>query len=149
MAAVINIGDNDYIGTLKAVASIANGVFVKADYAAGTAAATASTAEGDAAGLLFVNNVNINIDQQTVGDDTFAVANGEYLRLKALETGDIFTTDQFVPAIGSINVNDVLAAAAAGKLDAIGARTPKLSVKVIEKTTLFGNNAIKCVVLSV
>jgi hypothetical protein len=147
MAVVINLGDNEYIGTLKATATTTNGIFVKPNYSAGTATAAANNTEGDAAGLLLVNNVNINIDEQAVADDSFTVASGEYLRLKALEVGDVFTTDQFIPTYSSVNVDDVLAVGANGKLDVIGARTPVLQLKVIEKTTLFGNNALKVIVI--
>jgi hypothetical protein len=149
MPAVINQGDNQYIGILKATAPTANGLFVKADYSAGTATVTANNTEGDASGLLFVYNQNINIDQQGVDDASFTVGSGEYLRLKSFKVGEIFTTDQFIPTYSSINVNDVFAVGANGKVDTIGARTPKLTFKVIEKTTLHGNNALKLVVLSV
>jgi hypothetical protein len=149
MSVVINLADNNYIGTLKATAATENGVFVKPDYAAGTATVTASTAEGDASGLLLVCNVNTAIDEQGVDDATMKVNAGEYLRLKPLQVGNIFTTDKFTGTYSSINVGDKFAVGANGLVEAIGVRTPKLSLEVIEKTTLHGNNALKFVVVSV
>lgn len=146
MSVVINLGDNDYIGVLKAAAATSVGLFVKPDFAAGTAAATASTAEGDASGVLLVCNVNTAIDEQGVDDAALTVGSGEYLRLKSLKVGNIITTDKFNGTYGSINVNDKFAPGAAGLADAIAARTPALVLKVIEKTTLFGNSALKFIV---
>jgi hypothetical protein len=149
MSVVINLASNDYIGSLKAAASTVNGVFVTANYAAGTAAVVPDTTTGDGAGLLLVANVNTAIDEQGVDDATMTTATGEYLRLKALHVGNIFTTDQFGGTYGSINVGDKFAVGANGQPVAIGARTPKLTLQVKEKTTLHGNSALKFVVLSV
>jgi hypothetical protein len=149
MAVQINLSDNKYIGTLKATAATSNGVFVTPDYSAATATVVASTTAGDAAGLLLVNSVNIAIDEQGVDDASFTTASGDYLRLKALEVGNIFTTDKFTGTYASIALGAVFAVGANGLPEAIGTRTPKLSFAVKEKTTLNGNNALKFVVLSV
>ena len=149
MSVVLNLADNDYIGTLKAAASTVNGVFVTGNYAAGTAAVVPDATTGDGSGLLLVCNVNTAIDEQGIDDANLTMATGDYLRLKSLEIGDIFTTDQFAGTYGTINVNDKFAVGANGQPVAIGARTPKLSLQVIEKPTLFGNSALKFVVLSV
>jgi hypothetical protein len=146
MAVVINIGEPQYIGTLKSTAQITPGVFVTPNYATGTATAVADNAAGDESGLLLVCNVNPNIDEQGVDDASFTVGADEYLRLKAPNVGDVFTTDQFIPTYSSVNVGDKMAVGAGGKVDVIGTRTPALVLRVIEKTTLYGNNALKLIV---
>jgi hypothetical protein len=149
MSAIINQqSDNNYVGTLKSVASIANGVFVTPNWTNGTAAAVADDTAGDAAGLMMVYNVNDKIDQELVADSAFTVASGKYLRLKAFQVGDIFTTDQFKGTYGSIAADSVFAVGDGGTIEAVAARTPKFTVKVIEKTTLYGANALKCIVVS-
>jgi hypothetical protein len=149
MAAIINQqSDNNYIGHLKSVAAIANGTFVTPNYAAGTAAAVVDDTAGDAAGLLFVYNVNDKIDQELVADSAFVVGSGKYLRLKAFKVGEIFTTDQFKGTYGSITADSIFAIGDGGTLEAVAARTPKITVKVIEKTTLYGANALKFIVVS-
>ncbi len=149
MAVEINVSDNKYIGTLKADADVKNGLFVKADFSAGTAAVVGSTPVGDESGLYLVNSVNTNIDEQGVGDIDFVTASGEYLRLKALAIGNIFATDQVTGTYGSINKGDVFAPSTDGKVEAIGSRTPAMKFSVIEKLTLNGNDALKLIVTQV
>ena len=66
-----------------------------------------------------------------------------------MEVGDAFTTDQFIGVFAGINVGDIFAVNGAvgdgvqGRWIAIGARTPVLRARVIEKTTIYGQNALK------
>jgi hypothetical protein len=149
MSVVINSGDNDYIGVLKATTATVNGVFVTPSYLNSTATPAADATAGDAAGLLLVCNVNQNIDEQKIDDASLSTASGAYLRLKALEVGDIFTTDQLIGTYTGFALGDKFAVGAAGAVAAIAGRTPKLSFAVLDKITLFGNNALKLVVISV
>jgi hypothetical protein len=146
MSAIINKQTNNvYVGHLKATADTVNGAFVKPNYAAGTATATASTAEGDGLGLLFVYNQNTKIDEEVVADSAFKVVNGEYLRAKALQIGEVVTTDQYT---GTLAVDAIVAVGVGGKLEAIGVRTPVLRLQVIETTTIYGVAAVKAVVIA-
>lgn len=148
-SAIINQqSEHNYVGTLKSVASIANGVFVTPNWTAGTAAAVVDDNAGDAAGLMMVYNVNDKIDQELVADSAFTVASGKYLRLKPYQVGDIFTTDQFKGTYASITTDSVFAVGEGGTIEDVASRTPRFSVKVIEKTTLYGANALKCIVVS-
>lgn len=147
MAVVMNISDNNYIGVLKAVADVKPGVFVVPDFSAGTAAVPADDSAADAL-VALVCNVNTAIDEQGVADADFTVKTGEYLRLKYLNIGHVFTTDQFKGDFATINVGDVFAPGDAGIAEAIGARTPVVKLQVIEKTTLNGANALKFLVIA-
>jgi hypothetical protein len=154
MAVVINrSSDEVYMGHLKAAAQVAPGCAVVADFSAGTAAAPASDAAADGYGVYLVANYDPYADTDATNSADFTVAQGAYLRLKKLHAGDIFTTDQFVGdyatiAVGNVfAVNGTAASGAVGKWIAVGTRTPVVRVQVIEKTTLYGNNALKFVVL--
>jgi hypothetical protein len=149
MAAIINKQtDNVYISNLKAAADIKNGVFVTPNYANGTAAAVADATAGDKPGLLFVYNVNPHIDQELVADADFVVKQGQFLRLRAPKVGDVYTTDQFTGTYADFNVGDELAVGASGKLEDISGRTPAITFKVVDKVTLYGNNALKVIVVT-
>lgn len=145
MAGLINkTSDNAYISNLKSTAITQNGAFVVPDYSAGTATAAADATAGDGYGLLYVNNVNTKIDQELVADADFSVASGDYLRAKALKVGDVITTDQSAV----LAVDAIAAVGVAGKLEAIGTRTPVLRFQIIEVTTLYGTAAVKAIVIA-
>lgn len=144
MAVEINrTSDNNYFGNLTAAAEVAVGVFVVPDFSAGTAAVPADDTAADAAGLMLVANVNDNIDEQGVADADLTVASGSYLRLKPLQVHDTFTTDKFKGTYATLNVDDVFAIGDGGTVEAIGVRTPAMRFAIAEKTTLFGNEALK------
>jgi hypothetical protein len=141
-----------YIGVLKAGADLTPGVMVVPDWAAGTCASPATDAAGDVAGLMMVANYDSYADTDMTNSSAFKVASDEYVRMKPLEVGDIFTTDQVIgtPSVGDIlAINGTAGSGTVGKWIAIGARTPVIKVKVIEVTTMYGSvTAYKCIVLS-
>lgn len=150
MAGFINkSSDQVYISNLKAVDDFVNGMFVLPNFSAGTATTPTSSSEGDGAGLLFVHNANTHIDQELVADADFVIKKGKFLRLKALRVGDVVTTDQFAGDIVDYDKDDVVAVTTGGKIDAIGVRTPVLTLKVVDKVKLFGNDALKLIVETV
>lgn len=141
MGVIINKGNHIYDGTLTAAVDTVVGMFVSPNYTTGAAALSAS---GNYDGVcLLVNNVNFTIDQQGVADTTLTVKAGDYLRAKRMLPGETFTTDQFNGTYGTINVGDVFAPGAGGKIEAKAARTPAVTFIVREKTTLWGNNALR------
>jgi hypothetical protein len=147
MAVVMNISDNNYIGTLTATAAVKPGNFVIPDYSTGTATVPADDTAADAI-VALVCNVNTNIDEQGVADADFTVGTGEYLRLKYLKVGDVFTTDIFTGTYSGINVDDIFAPGGGGPAEAIAVRAPIVKLQVVEKTTLNGANALKFVVIA-
>jgi len=149
MAVIINKAtDNVYIGNLKATATVTNGAFVAPNYGAGTAVVPVDDTAADGYGLLLAYAQNTKIEEEAVADSATAVVSGEYLRLKALKVGDTFTTDQFKGTYGSINVDDIFAVGDAGTIEAIASRTPVLRFRVVEKTTIYGANALKVIVIA-
>lgn len=143
MAAIINFGDMEYLGTLTlgGATAVKNGIFVVPNFAAGTAvAADATTGDSD---IWFVNNIVDTVNEQLIDDINYTVGVGKYLRLRKHEVGDIFTTTEFN---GTLNVGDVVAAGVGGRVEAKAARSPKQTYTVIDKSTVWGYPAVKCVV---
>lgn len=152
MSVVINQSQSEvYFGHLKlgGASALKPGVVVVPDHSAGTAAAPADDTAADAKGLVLVCNYDSYADTDRTNSKDFTVAVGEYLRLKALQIGDIFTTDQFKGTYGDLNVDDIFAPGDAGTFEAIAARTPAVKVQIIEKTTIYGENALKFIVIAV
>lgn len=144
MAGFVALGDQLYIGTYKCAEAngIENGTFVVLDHANGTATlANGRTGDGD---VYFVQNVIETIDEQGIDDVNFKVANGKYLRLHKPLPGTIYVTTKFN---GTLNKGDVVAVGDNGAVEAIGARTPKVKFVVKEKTTAYGTDAVKIMVL--
>lgn len=141
-------------GDLIAAASLYPGDVVVPDYSAGTAAAPASDAAGDVRGLCLVLNYDSYADTDMTNSSDYYVASGEYVRLKALAPGDVITTDRFIGTYADIAVDDIFTvngtagSGTIGKWIAIGERTSILRAVVIEKTTIYGNNALKLRVIS-
>ncbi len=149
MAVVINkSSSNIYIGNLTAAATVLNGLFVTPTYSAGTAALAVNDTAGDAAGLLLAYAVNTKIDEEVVADSATSVLTGGYLRLKPLVVGDTFTTDQFKGTYGSLAAGAIFAVGDGGSVEAVASRTPVLTFAIVEKTTLYGANALKLIVLT-
>jgi hypothetical protein len=145
MAIVLNSSDNKYVGILKSVAAIKPGIFVVPDYSAGTAAAVANGTEA-LTSVPVVCNVNPDIDAQGTDDNDFEVASGAYLRLKYLKTGDIITTDQFTGTYAAAAVDDVFVPGSGGTVEVYSTGTYVTKMAIIEKTTLYGENALKLIV---
>lgn len=150
MAIVFNNTESEvYVGILKAAADLVPGVAVVADYSAGTCASPATDGAGDGYGIHIVANYDSYADTDMTATKDFTVKSGEYVRMKQPQVGSIFTTDQIIGTYASISVDDVFAvngtagSGTIGKWIAIGSRTSVLRVQVIEKCTLFGNNALK------
>lgn len=152
MSVILNQTSSEiYFGNLTvATADVAPGIMVVPNYGAGTCAAPATDAIGDGFGLQMVANYDSYAATNITNSKDFVVKVGKYARLKTLEVGDEFTTDQFIGTYGSINVGDIFAvngtagSGVVGKFIAIAARTSAFRVMVIEKTTMYGSvNALK------
>lgn len=144
MAGFVSLGNQLYLGTYKCaeVNGIENGTFVVLDHANGTATlANTTTGDGD---VYFVQNVIDTIDEQGVDDVNFKVVKGEYLRLHKPLPGTVYVTTKFN---GTLNVGDVVAVGDGGAVEAIGTRTPQVKFVVKEKTTAYGTDAVKIMVL--
>lgn len=159
MSVVINHSQSEvYFGNLKvATAAVKPGAVVVCDDSAGTCAAPsgADNTLADGTGLYLVTNYDSYADTDLTDSKDFTVAIGKYARLKPFQAGDVFTTDCFVGTYADIDVDDEFAVnSVAGDgtvghwIDA-GVRTPALKVKVVGKTTIYGQNALKFRVLSV
>lgn len=154
MSLIINQNQSEvYFGHLKLADDniVSPGQVVLADFSAGTAAppATDNGADGDA--LYLVANYDSYADTNLTNSKDFKVNAGGYLRLKALQTGDIITTDKVIGA--DVKVNDILAvngtsaSGDTGSWIAVGVRTPVLKAQVIEVTSIYGQTACKMIVL--
>jgi len=144
MAGFVSLGNQLYLGTYKCAEAngIENGTFVVLDHVNGTATlANATTGDGD---VYFVQNVIDTIDEQGVDDVNFKIAKGEYLRLHKPLPGTVYVTTKFN---GTLNVGDVVAVGAGGAVEAKGTRTPQVKFVVKEKTTAYGTDAVKIMVL--
>jgi hypothetical protein len=140
----------NYNGKLKvATAAVAPGDAVFADDSAGTCYAPASDGVGDSYDLFLVANYDPYAETDQTSSKDFTVGVDEYARLKPLSVGDEFVTDRFIGTYSSISVDDVFAvngtsgSGTCGKWIAIASRTPVLRVKVVEKTSIYGQNALK------
>lgn len=144
MAGFVSLGNQLYLGTYKCaeVNGIENGTFVVLDHVNQTATlANGTTGDGD---VYFVQNVIETIDEQGIDDVDFKVAEGKYLRLHKPLPGTIYVTTKFN---GTLNQGDTVAVGANGAVEAIGTRTPKVKFVVKEKTTAYGTDAVKIMVI--
>lgn len=144
MAGFIALGNHDYIATLKLAtgeAAIENGMFVAPNWSAGTAA----TPNANTVIPYFVENVIDTVDEEQINDLDFTISAGKYLRIKRLLPGEIFVTTKVV---GTPAVGDTVDVGTTGKITATSG-SPAQTFQVIEKPTLWGVTAYKCVVLEV
>ncbi len=156
MSVIINQSNDEvYFGQLKVATTEAYpGEVLVADDSAGTCAAPTSDGVADGYDLYILCNYDPYADTDLTNSKDFHVEVNEYARLKQLSPGDVFTTDRFIGTYSSISVDDIFAvngtsgSGTCGKWIAIGSRTPVLRVKVIKKTTIYGENALKMRVLS-
>lgn len=158
MAIVFNhTADEIYNGALKIGTSAAYpGDVVYCDDSAGTAIPVASNAVGDGYDLAIVANYDPYADTDGTDSEDYNVAVGKYARLKFPKTGDILTTDRFIGTYADVAVDSVFVVNCSAGAGTVGKwivntdrASAKLTAKVIEKTTLYGNNALKMRVLSV
>lgn len=144
MAGFVALGDQLYIGTYKCaeVNGVENGTFVVLDHVNGTATlANATKGNGD---VYFVQNTIDTVDEQGINDVDFKVAKGKYLRLHKPLPGTVYVTTKFN---GNLKQGDVVAVGDGGAVEAIGTRTPQVKFVVKEKTTAYGTDAVKIMVL--
>jgi len=150
MAVNINQSNSEiYFGDLKVVtAAVYPGDVVVPNYVTGDCNAPASDGAADLGGLALVCNYDPYADTDMTNSSAYDVHIGEYARLKALLVGDVITTDRFIGTYSAITVGDIFAVngttgtGSLGKWVAIGVRTSALQAVVVEKTTLYGNNAL-------
>lgn len=151
MAVLVN-KQSDYVveGAYRTSVDVKPGQFVIEDHANKTVEVVPDATTGDGAGIKLVLQVNNTIDEEMVADSDVVYKAGELVPTRTLKIGDVFTTDQFtVTDYNAVALGSVFAVGADGKVEAVGTRTPKLTFKVKEKTTLFGKNALKLVVETV
>ena len=140
MAFIMNITDNKYLGhlVLGGDKAVKNGTFVVANQANGEAViADATTGDEE---VFPVENIIDTVREQGIDDLDFEVKPGEYLRLKTLQFGQVFTT------LGNFAKGDLLAVGAEGKLVLKGERTPQFVFEVIETPIVWGVQCVKCLV---
>jgi hypothetical protein len=123
-----------------ATTPVENGMFVVANWSNNTVAPCGNRTHIS----YFVENVIDTVDEQQIDDLDYKVAVGKHVRMKRVQTGEVFVTDQ---VHGTVNVNDILDAHdQAGKLSATSA-TPVQKYQVIEKPTLHGKTFYRCLAL--
>jgi len=154
MAVFIDHSNNEiYLGHLKASGTAYPGDMVYADDSAGTATVPKTTDVAGGFDLYLVANYDSYADTDMTDSEDFYVADGEYLRLKALSAGEEITTDRFIGTYASISVDDIFtinsstADGTQGKWVAIAALDPVVRAKVVEKSAIYGNDALKLRVL--
>lgn len=144
MAGFVAQGHDRFLGTYKCaeVNGVENGTFVVLDHVNGTATlANATKGNGD---VYFVQNTIDTVDEQGIDDVDFKVAEGKYLRLHKPLPGTVYVTTKFN---GNLKQGDVVAVGDGGAVEAIGTRTPQVKFVVKEKTTAYGTDAVKIMVL--
>lgn len=146
MAGFVALSTNNdvYIGTFKngEANGVENGQFVTVNHATGVAT-LADVTTGDKE-VYFVSNEIDTVPEQGIDDADYVVKNGEFLRLNAPQAGTIYATTKFN---GTLNVGDKVAVGVNGNVEAIGARTPKVTFVVKEKTTEYGKDAVRLLTL--
>lgn len=135
-------------GGYRAVADIKPGQFVTVDYENKTASAVASTPTGGEPVKLVLQRNN-TIDQQAVADSDVVYKKDEFLPLRTPQLGDVITTDQFTGNYETIKMGDKFVIGADGKVETGVPEVGSLGFSVKDKTTLFGNNALKLEVVTV
>lgn len=130
-------------GGYRATADIRAGQFVDIDYENGTA----SVASTPTANTKLVLQRNDTIDEQAVADSEVIYKAGEFVPLRTLQLGDVFTTDEFGGTFVSIEKGDEFVVGAGGQV--VAGTIDGLGFVVKDKTSLFGNEAVKLEVVSV
>lgn len=144
MAGFVALGNDQYIGNLiNATDGLENGLFVVANFVAGTAAVPATDTEGDG-DVFFVSNEIETIPEQGIDDVDYKIKAGKFLRLKYPQKGEKLVTTKFK---GNPVKGDVLAVGDGGSVEAVASRTPKIKFVVDEVTTAYGTTALQLLVL--
>lgn len=143
MAVLIN-KQVDFIveGGYRAAADTKPGQFVIVNYENKTATVVASTPTGGEPAKLVLQRNN-TIDQQAVADSDVVYKKDEFLPLRTPQLGDVFTTDQFSGDYETIKNGDKFVLGSDGEVKTGTPETGSLGFAVKDKTTLFGNNALK------
>jgi len=144
MAGFVAIGNNQYIGTLKlatGASDLENGMFVAPDWSAGTCATpTANTVVP-----YFVVNEIDTVTGEVTNDLDYTISAGEYVKMKRLLPGEVFVTTK---SAATLSVGNTVDCGTTGVLTA-STGSPAQTFMVIEKVTLWGTTAYKCIVLEV
>ena len=144
MAGFVALGNDKYVGTYKSAEAngVENGQFVVLNHTAKTGAlANATTGDGD---VYFVANEIETVEEQGIDDINFKVANGKYLRLKKPQKGEILVTTKFN---GTLAEGATVAVGVTGNVEAVGARTPQTKFVIKEKTTEYGVDTLRLLVI--
>lgn len=131
-------------GGYRATQEVFPGQFVVLDYVNREASIASTPTEDD---VRLVLQRNDTIDQEAVADGDVVYKEGEFLPTRKLQLGDVFTTDKFTGTYDSITVGSDFVVS--GGVVAAGTPEEGLAFKLKEKTTLFGNPALKLEVVSV
>lgn len=146
MAGFLSLGNDQYIGTYTNGENdgvVQNGAFVKVNMATGVATLPATDADGDGE-VWFVNNEDDNPWEFLIDTVDFRVKNGAFLRLHRPIAGEVLVTTNFTATFVQ---GDTVAVGAAGKIVAVGARTPLVKFAVKAVTTHYNEPALELVVL--
>jgi len=142
MAGFVINGNNKYIGTVKLGSGeqdLHNGTFLQVSWTAGTAA----TPNVNTQVAYFVENVIDTVDEQQIDDADFVVSAGSYVRIKKMIPGEMFVTDK---ATTDVAVGAEVDVGTTGTITATSG-SPVQTFQVVEKPTLWGATAYKCVTL--
>ena len=93
-------------------------------------------------GAMIVLQRNDAIDEEAVADSDVVYKKGEFIPLRKLQKGDVFTTDQFSDDITSIKIGDKFTVGSNGLV----VKDENGAFVVVDIVTLFGNQALKLLV---
>ncbi|MEQ6355247.1 hypothetical protein ABNX05_11515 [Lysinibacillus sp. M3] len=144
MAGFVALGNDLYIGTYKSAVKngVENGQWVVLDHKVKTGTLADATT-GDKEVYFVVNEVD-TVDEQSIDTVDYKVKEGEYLRLKKPQVGEILVATKFN---GTLAEGDEVAVGAGGNVEAIGSRTPITKLVVKEKTNEYGEETLRLLVL--
>jgi hypothetical protein len=142
MAGFVAIGNNQYIGTLKLItgaSDLENGMFAApVSWTNGTC----STPTANTVVPYFVVNEIDTVAGEITSDLTYKISAGDYVKMKKLLPGETFVTTKTAAAH---SVGDTVDCGTTGVITA-STGSPKQTYTVIEKPTLWGVTAYKCIV---
>ena len=146
MAGFVTIGNNQYIGTLKLItgaSDLENGMFAApVSWTNGTC----STPTANTVVPYFVVNEIDTVAGEVTSDLTYKISAGDYVKCKRLLPGEIFVTTKANAATPVLN--DIVDVGTTGVITKTSG-SPAQTFQVIEKPTLWGVTAYKCIVLEV
>lgn len=144
MAGFVSKGNHLYEFEFKLAvghADIDNGMFVALNYTDKTCATpTANTVLA-----YFVENVIDTVDEEQIDDINFKISAGSYVRCKRLVQGEEFITTKVSGTAPA--VNDIVDVGTTGCITKTSG-SPAQTFQVVEKPTLFGVTAYRCIALN-